>query len=49
MGIIAAIVMRLCYSTINASRAEVCAGDVVFDEAELSAQGDRAPTFRYML
>ena len=49
MGIIAALLMIFSYNRINKSRAaKLASSDVHPSPEELSAQGDRAVTFRYM-
>ncbi|KAH8894776.1 MFS general substrate transporter [Thozetella sp. PMI_491] len=48
-GIIAALVLTFGYATINKKREQkLREGDVPYSVEELSAQGDRAVTFRYM-
>jgi hypothetical protein len=49
MGIIAALTMRITYTRINEKRDEEFDLNHHYDEQEMDALGDRAPTFRYRL
>lgn len=46
-GILALILMRLCYSRINAKRDHEGTGALT--EQEMSEMGDKAPNYRYTL
>ncbi|KAI1105475.1 MFS general substrate transporter [Jackrogersella minutella] len=50
-GLIAALILVIGYNTINKKRDKVIerGGETQFTAAELSAKGDRAVTFRYMI
>lgn len=50
-GIIAAFILVVAYATINKKRDKILreGGETRFTAEELSAQGDRAVTFRYMI
>ncbi|KAI0148074.1 MFS general substrate transporter [Hypoxylon sp. NC0597] len=50
-GIIAAFILVVAYATINKKRDKILqeGGEMRFTAEELSAQGDRAVTFRYMI
>ncbi len=49
LGIVAATVLIISYTTINKKRDQQLAeGDVPYTHEELSEMGDRAVTFRYM-
>ena len=47
VGLLAVILLRLSYTTINKKRDREALTS--YSEAEMSDMGDRAPTFRYVL